>query len=352
MDTLRFGLIGAGGIAEYTAREIATHPQTRITAVADSSTERARALASRFGAASVGDARTLLDRNDVDAVYIAVPNRLHAPLAQQALAAGKHVLLEKPVALTAAEAEATIAAATSAGKTLMLGMNQRFDPAVQRARALSASGALGPVYHARAYWRRRAGIPRIGSWFTDRSQAGGGALLDIGVHVLDATLHILGNFRAVSVSGATFTRFGNRKLGDGSWGRSERASERFDVDDFATAMIRMDDGAVVHLEAAWALHQPSEDERAIELAGELAGLSVFTNRLYQVQAGQRFATTEGVPDGPLAFPHCSRVHHFVNVLQGQESANVDVAEALAVQRILDAIYRSAASGREVRLLED
>lgn len=352
MDTLRFGLIGAGGIAEYTAREIGSHPYARITAIADPSATRAQTLADRFGAESLPDARALLDRKDVDAVYIAVPNRLHAPLAQQALAAGKHVLLEKPFALTAAEAEATIAAAVGAGKTLMLGMNQRFDPAVQRARALAAAGALGPVYHARAYWRRRAGIPRIGSWFTDRSQAGGGALLDIGVHVLDATLHILGNFRAVSVSGATFTRFGDRGLGDGSWGRSERASDRFDVDDFATAMLRMDDGTIIQLEAAWALHQPEEDERVIDLAGELAGLSVFSNRLYQVQAGQRLVTTEGVPDGALAFPHCSRVHHFVNVLQGRERPNVDLAETLAVQRILDAIYRSAASGREVRLNED
>jgi predicted dehydrogenase len=352
MNSIRFGLIGAGGIAEYTAREIASHPEARITAVADPSAERAEALARRFGADSVPDAQRLLDRDDIDAVYIAVPNRLHAPLAQQALAAGKHVLLEKPFALTAVEADATIAASVDAGKTLMLGMNQRFDPAVQRARAQVARGMLGPVYHARAWWRRRAGIPRIGSWFTDRNQAGGGALLDIGVHVLDATLHILGNFRAVSVSGATFTRFGNRGLGDGHWGRSERASERFDVDDFATAMIRMDDGTVIQLEAAWALHQPSEDERAIELAGEQAGLSVFTGRLYQVQSGQRFVTTEGADDGPLAFPHCSRAHHFVNVLMGREAPNVDLSEALAVQRILDAIYHSAATGRDVRLVAD
>ncbi|MBX3707561.1 MAG: Gfo/Idh/MocA family oxidoreductase [Pseudomonadales bacterium] len=350
MAAIRFGLIGAGGIAEYTARELAGHPDAAIVAVADPSEPRARALADRFGVPAVlAHHEALLVRDDVDAVYVAVPNSLHAPLACAALEHGKHVLLEKPFAMNATEATAVAAAAERNDRVLMLGMNQRFDPAVQRARALVEQGSLGAVYHTRAFWRRRAGIPRIGSWFTSRAAAGGGALLDIGVHMLDATLHILGEFEPASVTGAAFTRFGNRGLGDGSWGRSERSFDTFDVDDFATALIRMKSGAVVSLDAAWALHQEAMEERGIELYGEDAGLSVFGNRLYQRDADRSFVTRQGLPAGPLAFPHASRVHHFVNVLLGREAPVVTVAQSLAVQRILDAIYTSARTGAEVRL---
>jgi len=348
MSEVRFGLIGAGGIAEYTARDIRSHADARIVAIADPSLERAHALARRCGdAMAFGDPAALLERDDVDAVYIAVPNRLHAELAISALEHGKHVLLEKPFATSVAEAELTIAAARRNGRLLMVGMNQRFDANVQRARALHAEGRLGEVYHAKAFWRRRSGIPRIGSWFTSKAESGGGALLDIGVHMLDAALFILDNFRPVSVSGATFARFGNRGLGDGSWGRSERRFEGFDVEDFATALIRMEGGLVIALDAAWALHQPATEARGIELFGDNAGLSVFENHLYRRDADQSFVNAQGLPAGPVALPHCNRAHHFVNVLLEREVAIVDSAQALCVQRILDGIYLSARTGREV-----
>jgi predicted dehydrogenase len=349
MPAVRFGLIGAGGIAEYTARDILGHPDAAIVAIADPSRARAEALAARCGAIALDDPAELLARAEVDAVYIAVPNRLHAPLAIAALAAGKHVLLEKPFTTSLAEAEETVAEAERHGRLLMLGMNQRFDPAVQRARALSADGQLGDVYHAKAWWRRRAGIPRIGSWFTNRAESGGGALLDIGVHMLDATLYALGNFRPIAVSGATFATFGDRGQGDGTWGRSERTSMLFDVEDFATALIRMEGGLVVVLDAAWAMNQPAVDDRGIELYGSEGGLSVFPNQLHRPAADGSFVTAHGLPTGPVALPHCSRAHHFVNVLLGREESVVHVSEALAVQRILDGIYESAATGREVML---
>jgi predicted dehydrogenase len=349
MPAVRIGLIGAGGIAEYTARDIQSHPDARVVAIADPSLERANALAERHaGAVALSDPAQLLARDDIDAVYVAVPNRLHAGLATRALEHGKHVLLEKPFAMNLAEAEATVAAADRHGRLLMLGMNQRFDANVQRARALYADGQLGAVYHAKAFWRRRSGIPRIGSWFTSRAEAGGGALLDIGVHMLDATLFILGNFRPASVSGAAFTRFGNRGLGDGSWGRSERAFGAFDVDDFTTALIRMEDGLVIALDAAWALHQPAIDERGIDLFGDEAGLSVFNNLLHRRAADSSFVNAQGLPPGPVRLPHCNRVHHFVNVLLGREEPIVNTTQALVVQRILDAIYESARTGGEVR----
>jgi predicted dehydrogenase len=350
MGTVRIGLIGAGGIAEFTARDLLRHDSVNIVAIADPSTARAEALARQFHIPRVhGDAAEVLGRDDVDAVYIAVPNALHAELAQAALAAGKHVLLEKPFAIDAGEAGPVVEAAERHQRLLMLGMNQRFEPHVQRARRLVAAGELGPVYFARAYWRRRAGIPRIGSWFTRQAMSGGGALLDIGVHMLDAVLFVLDDFQPASVSGVTFTRQGQRGRGDGAWGRSEREGTTFDVDDLAAALIRLSSGATVSLEAAWALHQPARDEMGAELFGEDAGLSVYRNQLYRPGDDGTFSTVEGLPDGPLAYPHCSRAHHFVNVLLDREPPAVTPSQALTVQRVLDAIYASARTGREVVL---
>lgn len=350
MSSIRLGMIGAGQIAQFTAREFTGHPRCEVVAVADPSAERAGALAARVKAAAVYEsAEDLLARDDVDAVYIAVPNALHESVACAALEAGKHVLLDKPFALSSAAAQNIARSAEAAGKTLMLGMNQRFERNVQRARQIVRQGRLGDIYHAKAFWRRRAGIPRMGSWFTARSVAGGGALLDIGVHVLDVALHLLDNFEPVSVSGATFTRFGNRGLGEGGWGQSEREHADFDVDDFATAIIRLGNGVVITLEAAWALHQDTGNDHDVLLYGDDAGLAVYSDRLFEPGENGEYHIIQNATTAPIDYPHCSRAQHFLNVLLGDEAPIIDVTQSLAVQRILDGIYQSATTETEVRV---
>lgn len=231
----------------------------------------------------------------------------------------------------------------------MLGMNQRFDSNVQRARQLCRAGRFGEIYHVKAYWKRRAGIPRLGSWFTNQASSGGGALLDIGVHVLDVALHLLDNFKPLSVSGATFTRFGNRGLGEGGWGRSERTFDTFDVDDFATALIRLEGGAVVALEAAWAIHQRRGNEHDVLLYGEDAGMAVYAGEIFEPGDAGEYRVVENPRTPPPDYPHCSRAEHFINVLLDREAPIIDLDQALAVQRVLDAVYTSAASNREVLL---
>jgi len=349
MNRVRFGIVGAGEIGRLTTRDLARHAAVDVIAVADVNEARAADLAASVGATACADAASLVARDDIDAVYVAVPNAAHEALACAALTAHKHVLLEKPFATNLAAAERISAAARSADRVLMVGMNQRFERNVQRARCLAASGAFGEIYHVKAFWRRRQGIPRLGSWFTNQATAGGGALLDIGVHVLDVALHVLGNFRAESVSGATFTRFGNRGLGEASWGRSERIFDHFDVDDFATALIRLEGGTVVTLEAAWALHQQHPTDHDVVVYGEDAGMAIYSDLVFRSGEAGEYQVLQGVAAPPLPYPHLSRAHHFVNVLLGTEEPLITVDESLAVQRILDAIYASAASGREVVL---
>ncbi len=348
---VRFGIIGTGGVAGGGARDFVENPDAELIAVADPSRERVTAFAERFGAPIVLEsAEQLLAVDTVDAVYIAVPNYLHVPLAVHALEAGKHVILEKPLALSRADAGPLVEAAHAAGTHFMLGMNQRFTPQVQRARQLVAQGRIGRAYHCKTYWRRRAGIPGIGSWFTRRELSGGGGLLDIGVHMLDNALHILDDFKVHSVSGATYGEFGPIGAGDGGWGQSERSGSAFDVDDFATAMIKLAGGATVLIDAVWAMHHEHRNEMNVELYGTEGAIDTYGEKLFR-QHGSEYHAIEGPDTGPLTYPHTSRFHHFVNVILGREEPCVSLDQALAVQRVIDAVYASAATGREVLLGE-
>jgi predicted dehydrogenase len=351
VSDVRLGIIGAGAISGYACRDLAAHPEVRIVAVADVSEPRRESLASRYRIErTFATPEALLEDDGIDAVYIAVPNVHHAPVALAALAAGKHALLEKPFAFDHGAALEVAAAAARSGKVFMVGMNQRFERVAQKTRLLVESGRLGDVYHVQAFWQRRAGIPRIGSWFGNKSIAGGGALLDIGVHMLDLSLHLVGNFRPVTVSGATYTRFGNRGLGDGAWGLSERVHGVFDVDDFATALIRLDGGTTVSLTASWAAHQEQGNAQDVVLYGTEGSAAVYADRLYRAgDVPGEYVTVQGPAAGALPYPHASRFHHFVNVVLGTETAAIPVSESLAVQRILDAVYESATAGREVAL---
>ena len=347
---VRIGVIGAGSIAQASCNEFADHPDAEIVAVAEPNAERAAEFTLRYDTVTqvVEEPERLLAIEEIDAVYVAVPNNLHAPLSALSLQAGKHVLQEKPLALSREDAEQTATAARAADTHFMLGMNQRFTPEVQRARQLMKAGRIGRAYHCKAFWRRRSGIPRIGSWFTRKEISGGGGLLDIGVHMLDNALFLLDNFRPRSVSGATYTEFGNRGLGEGDWGMSERASGQFDVDDFATAVIKLDGGATVLLEVAWAMHLDRSNDMNVELYGTEGAIDTYGQRLCR-QAADGYHVIQSPDAGELTYPHASRMHHFVNVILGREEPCVTLDQVLSVQRVLDAIYRSAATGREVAL---
>jgi len=349
---LSVGCIGAGSIAQYTLREFAGCAGVTIAAIADPSHSRTQALADQFNIPTrLDNAAALCQIDSLDAVYVAVPNALHAPLATMALQAGKHVLLDKPFALSLAEAQNVVQLAQERQLTLMLGMNRRFDPAVQQARSLVAAGKLGEIYHAKAQWSRRSGIPKLGSWFTNQELAGGGALLDIGVHMLDATLYVLDCFDAQTVTGEVATRFGHRGLGEGGWGISEREHEQFDVDDFACAFIRLRNGqghtVSLTLDASWAGHRHNSEQASIELLGDEAGLSVYDQTLYRNSDDGYHLVQK--PNAAIEFAHRSRVHHFINVLRGQEALAIPPQQALAVQGILDAIYLSAKTRQEVNI---
>jgi len=351
LSKVRFGLVGAGQIAHYAAAAISQHPQAKLVAVQDLHEERRKTLQSKHALEFAHDAvEELLANKSVDAVYIAVPNKFHIPLAIQALEAGKHVILEKPFAMNAAEAEKAIAVAKKAGVILNVGMNQRFTSDSQKIKQLVEEGILGEIYHAKAYWFRRAGIPKLGTWFGSKEIAGGGSLYDIGVHMLDLCLHTINNFEPVSVVGATYTKFGNRGLGEGGWGMSDRSETAFDVDDFSSAFIRFANGATVTLDTSWASHRAEGNKENVEIFGTEGGATLRPARLFRGSAGLP-AVYEIVDEIKLnlRMPHQDRFHNFINHLLGTEELCVSTAQALVVQKILDGIAESNRTGKEVRL---
>jgi predicted dehydrogenase len=349
--SIRFGFIGAGQIAYYAAEAVLRHPRAKLVAVQDPHLERRTTLQQKHALEYAHEAvEDLLANKEVDAVYIAVPNKFHVPLAIQALEAGKHVILEKPFAMNAAEAEQAIRIAQKAGLVLFVGMNQRFTADSQKIRQLVEQGVLGEIYHAKAIWRRRAGIPKLGTWFGNKEIAGGGSLYDIGVHMLDLCLWTMNNFEPVSLVGATYTKFGNRGLGEGGWGLSDRSETAFDVDDFASAFIRFANGATVTLDTSWACHQGSSNLENVEIYGTEGGATVRPARLFRGGATQpaKYEVVDEIKM-PLKMPHQERFHNFINHLLGEEDLCVTTHQALVVQKILDAIAESNRTGREVLL---
>jgi predicted dehydrogenase len=346
---LRCAVIGAGAIGSDHLNSLQQCDRAALVAVGESNAARAKAAASRFGISrSYLDYRELLDQPDIDAVTIAVPNHLHAPIAIEALKAGKHVLLEKPMAMDAKEAAGIVQTAERLRRVFMVGMNFRFLAQTQLARMAIQRGHAGELYHARCFYLRRSGIPRIGSWFTQKKLSGGGCALDIGVHMLDASLHLMDDFDAASVTAHTHARLGPRGLGEGTWGKSEIDPRRpFTVEDYCTALIKLKSGRTVQFEMSWAaFHAPNEREMGIDLLGTSGGVSLFPARLCRNQAnGYEMLVLN---NSRLPQPE-DRIHHFVDCVLDGRKPFVAPRESLKVQQILDAIYASAGSGREVRL---
>jgi predicted dehydrogenase len=329
---------------------VLSYADAELVAIADCHPGRLQAAAQEYGIprryATVDE---LIADRDLDAVTVALPTYLHTPAALAAFAAGKHVMLEKPFAMSTSEAVSVIDAAARARKVLALGMNQRFARSSQTVRALVERGELGEVYFAKAYWCRRSGIPRLGTWFGDKKRSGGGSLLDIGVHMLDLCLSLLGNFEPVAVSGAVYTRFGNRGLGEGTWGKSDPEKIDFTADDLAAALVKLQGGITVALETSWARHQEQPNANDVELFGTEAGARVYPARLfrYAKRAGEyEVVEPQGVA---IRYPHCDKVHNWLDAILGRDSLECRPEQSLAVQKIIDGIYESAAGGREVRI---
>ncbi|MHB9033582.1 MAG: Gfo/Idh/MocA family protein [Anaerolineae bacterium] len=254
MQTIRLGLIGAGGIAQAHCRAVSEVDGLEIVAVSDIVREKAEKTAAQFNIPGVyADYNQMLAQADIDAVTVCTPTALHAAPTIAALKAGKHVLCEKPMEATLGAAAEMVRAAHASGKILMVALKLRFSPQVMTARRIVEEGTLGDIYYAECVADRRRGNP--GGSFVRKDTAGFGAAADIGVYALDTALYIMGHPKPVSVSAIT-SNYLSKNLAPvlGAWNPDVTNTE---VEDFGVAWVRFDNGIRMVFKTSWAMHMDS-----------------------------------------------------------------------------------------------
>jgi len=349
------GIIGSGGIAQacHMPGYAACADRCEIVAVADIDEQRANEAAERFGVKHVFvDYCDLLALADVHAVSIATPNRDHKQPAIDALRAGKHVLLEKPMAMNGEECREILCAQRESGAVLQIGLQYRFSSIGKFLGDYVRAGRMGEIYYARAMALRRRGVPTWGV-FIDKERQGGGPLIDIGVHILDFTLFAMGHPRPVSASAKAWQQLGKDPSLWNQWGDYDR--DKFTVEDAAVGLIRFDNGAVVTLEASFMLNI-GDDQMRCELMGTRSGATVDLLRepslmFYTEDNRQLFDMI------PRNLPrvdsmYTEEVKAFLNAIEIGGPSPVPGEQGLILNAIFDAMYRSSESGREEPVYAD
>jgi predicted dehydrogenase len=340
----RIAIIGAGFITRIGHLPGYSAAGANVVAICDVDEEPANKLAKQYGVPEVyADWRDMIEREQPDIVSVCLPNVLHREPTLFALEAGAHVLCEKPLATSVAEAGEMFASARKAGRHLMAAQNWRWDAGSRAIRRVVDTGDLGEIYHAEATALRRMGIPTWGV-FHQSKLSSGGALLDVGVHMLDLAVWLMDNPEPVRVSAATERRFGTRpeiaKMMRSAWD-----PEAFDVEDFAVALVHFANGATLLLRTSWAAHIDAETF-SVRLVGTEAGATTVPPTIFRNHAG--------IPaDEHLQVQKTSsyerEIQHWLRVVAGTEQQIVTPSETINVQRIINAAYRSAAERREVEV---
>jgi len=335
---VKVGLIGTG-IGRLHASAYKKCADAELQAICDIDVERGKRAAEEFGVADFYQhyEEMLLD-DEIDAIDICTPNYLHAPMAIAAFKAGKHVLCEKPISTNAADARAMVEAGKKAGKIFMMAFNNRFRGDTQLLKKCIENGDLGEIYYAKAGWLRRKGTPGGSrSWFITKSMSGGGPLIDLGVHVLDLTLWLMGNPKPVYVLGSAYAKFGPQM----QWPEGVT----YDVEDLATGMVRLENGATVMLDASWHSHVQSERIYS-QLVGTKGGAELDPLRIYTDVNGNN---TDMTLQHPNVSGHEMEIFHFVECVRDGKTPLSIGEHGLHIQLILDAIYESTNTGKGVEI---
>lgn len=342
---LRVGVIGLG-IGRLHIDGWRQHPQADVVAIADTDAARlAKVGDSHAIAARYTDALAMLAAERLDVVSVCLPNKYHLPLTLAALEAGCHVLCEKPMALSADEGRLMLAAAQRAGRRLMINFSYRFSAQSRALKAQVDAGLFGDFYFGRSVWHRRRGMPGFGGWFGQKALAGGGPLIDLGVHRLDLALWLMGYPKPTWVMGSTYDPIAREAAAE--------SGKAFDVEDLAAGFIRFHNGATLVLEASWAANIGEAELMETRLLGTQAGLLQhnlgegyeFDAHIFFERDGAQFDQRLH-PTGAVGL---SAMHDYAQAILTDQPHPAPGEEGLVVMQILDAIYQSARSGAPVKI---
>lgn len=352
---IKAGVVGCGGIANgkhFPA--IKKNGKIELVAFCDLIKERAEKAKEEYG---TPDARVYTDytelvKEDVDVVYVLTPNNAHAPVSIAAMKAGKHVMCEKPMAKTYAEAKEMVKTAKETGKILTIGYQNRYRADSQYLKSACEADELGEIYYAKAHAIRRRAVPTWGV-FIDEEKQGGGPLIDIGTHALDLTLWMMNNYEPASVTGSTYRKLADQTQTGNAWGDWD--PKKFTVEDSAFGFIKMKNGATIVLEASWALNSLDVDEAKTSLCGTKAGADMKDGlRINRVHHGRQCVEKPDLGAGGVAFydgteekPADIEAEVFYNAVTKGTPLTVEPEQALVVTQLLEAIYESAKTGKTI-----
>ena len=348
---LRLGFIGTGGIAQLQLAQFNTRPDVEIVSLADISPENlAKSQANNPQANTYTNYQAMLAKENLDAVSVCTPNVHHALPTIAALKTGCHVLCEKPLAMTVAEGRRMRKAAQNAGKQLVVGFQYRLDPRTQYLKRAFDEGAFGNILFGRVQAMRRRGIPNWGV-FGRKELSGGGPLIDIGVHVLEMAHYTMGSPQPVSASADMFTYLGNKPSNnvESMWSGWDHKS--YNVEDLAVGRIRFANGAVLHVECAYAAHIPDRNLLNFQLMGDKGGATWEPTVIHTDEAGHMVDKTPGwLADTSFNSVFNAKIDAFVDHLLYDRPCMASVDDGLMVQAMLNGLYDSASrGGKEVKI---
>lgn len=334
-DPVRIGLIGAGAVVQVAHMPVLKKLKSvELAAICDTDLPKARALATRFGIPDVfDDIEDLLAHERVDALLIATPNHLHEPHILAALAAGCHVLVEKPLALTAAAAQKIAKAAEKRDRVVMVGMTHRYRPDAQAVRSFVQSGELGEIDSMRSSWHVARPARTALGWRQRKDEAGGGVMLDLGLTMLDLCFWLAGHPAPARVSAALVRPKGERA-----------------VEQSGSAYVVCADRASIFVDVTW--RHIGEGERfGVGLRGAKGTAGINPLHVWKELNGM---PQDVSPTGSLSrensFSASFRAQwaHFLAAIAG-EAEVPPLTEHITLLKVLEAIYKSDADGKDVAL---
>ena len=350
---MKIAIIGCGTIAN--AAHIPAYlnnPRAEIVYFCDILLEKAQKCVEKYGCGrAVTDYREVLADPEIQAVSVCTPNNVHAEIAIAAMRAGKDVLSEKPAARTLAEALEMQKVQHETGRILNIGVVNRFNDYVNAIRRYIQQGRLGDVFHVYASFRAHRSIPGLGGAFTTRAIAGGGALIDWGVHYLDIVMYCCGDPRPLTVSGETFCKLGRDMAGytyKSMWAEdTKNLSGTYDVDDSVTAIIRTE-GPVITVHGAWA-QNIGESETYIDFMGDKGGIRLSYGSTFKLYTAENGALVEYTPEIKARDHFQNEIDAFIRCVESREKLPSHIDTVIITAGIMQAIYDSAASHREIIL---
>ena len=348
----RIGIIGCGGIANGKHMpSLSKLANIEMVAFCDIVEAKAKKAAKDFGAKDAKvylDYKKLLEDKTIDIVHVLTPNSSHCPISCDALEAGKHVMCEKPMAISSAEAKKMVDTAKKTGKKLTIGYQnrQRSDSLFLKGEA--DAGTFGEIYYAKATAIRRRAVPTWGV-FLDEEKQGGGPLIDIGTHALDLTLWTMNNYKPKYCVGTVYHKLNKQTNTGNAWGDWD--PDKFTVEDSAFGFIVMENGATIYLESSWALNSLDVREAVTTVCGTKAGGDMEGGvRINGVMQGRQYVLKPDLSAGGVAFyegasenPADREARLWIEAVENNTAPFVLPEQAFVVSQILEGIYLSAKS---------